>query len=1164
MAPLADLLDEELTSGPAISAPTALPPQRASSPFASSEPAVRLPGSSLRPRRPRASSQGFPVSGRTLAILITVGVVLLLSLLIPGVRLLVITGLFIAGALLGLVAGLWGIGVAFGEDILCGLMYLFVPFYWLYYLVTRWSEMRKPFFLGLGGAGLYMIAIMMAIGLGIGGASFGSRGRPGRGNPSQPLSVSSAPMPSFPARGTPRTIAPGVEFTQVNLGIPSGQPGQASTLYIYTPPGEHPRRSLPCVLIAPAGAPAFSGMGLGSEDQAEHIPYAKAGFAVVAYEVDGQLEGETNRAARRAYNQFSAARAGLVNARNALEYVLVRMPEVDPRRIYAAGHSSAATLALLFAEHDHRVKACAAYAPVSNIPRWLGSDVDEMEAVLPGCREFFEQASPHTHASRLHCRVFLFHAEDDSVVPVHDTTGFANDLQRLNKDVTLVTVPRGDHYDSMIREGIPRAIQWLKGSGEPGPHVAEKRPPTKPQMPPAPREPTVWEVTPDPAEPAAKLAEEPLQLNSSGTRLRGVVFSSPKTARAVVLTEGGRRLPSQPESSGPRLDHYDLASGRHLGTLELEGSGGLGDRRELADVSLSGERALVVSETRAEVWSLAEGKSLTGWQFSPQPVSRNAWAAMIDDAHVATIDSQRQLVVWTLPECQVAYKIEGVACAALSPGRRYLATFADSERRPFAGHIVEASTGEVAGDLVWPTSAGRNLRARQCVFHPDGQRLAAVGLAVLAVWNISDGTLALESRGATPTDRLAFVGDDYLMLDSKLFDLGRKAVVWEYRVAGSEISWEEVRNSTDGRTWVTVGRPLRGPSFLAPIELPDQDAQRLISAMPASPPITPGRSPLSVETLFGDTLPLATDGPDWPPSRPPGIKPAIGSAGPEYEKASRDYVRQTHVDLIASDGAGLEDRLRWFAGAERPAIGLRWALGVQWTGTGEQPPIGTQRDLAKVTGTIGPGILDGLQQRTTDGRFGDWPSRGDPRFRQVALLGGGKQAELLAAAQRQGLDILVVVNLTPQVISLSRRSDVLMRIRIVDVASKRTLWASESLSQNRVAAASRAGTDLAGQMVEQVLKEVDQDFALKPMRSLKAEDVKARAAKLGESISKSEPEALLPVLVELRFYQSRGLLETDEAAALYDRILGAGKGRVLASGDEAKRRQLLEAWLSGS
>lgn len=43
------------------------------------------------------------------------------------------------------VGGLWGIIVPFQEGMAEGLMCLFVPFYGLYYLITRWSEMWKPF-----------------------------------------------------------------------------------------------------------------------------------------------------------------------------------------------------------------------------------------------------------------------------------------------------------------------------------------------------------------------------------------------------------------------------------------------------------------------------------------------------------------------------------------------------------------------------------------------------------------------------------------------------------------------------------------------------------------------------------------------------------------------------------------------------------------------------------------------------------------------------------------------------------------------------------------------------------------------------------------------------------------------------------------------------------
>jgi fermentation-respiration switch protein FrsA (DUF1100 family) len=50
----------------------------------------------------------------------------------------------------------------------------------------------------------------------------------------------------------------------------------------------------------------------------------------------------------------------------------------------------------------------------------------------------------------------------DANVPVRDSTDFAALLRKTNPHVTLVTTPRGGHYDSMIREGIPKAIAWFR------------------------------------------------------------------------------------------------------------------------------------------------------------------------------------------------------------------------------------------------------------------------------------------------------------------------------------------------------------------------------------------------------------------------------------------------------------------------------------------------------------------------------------------------------------------------------------------------------------------------------------------------------------------------------------------------------------------------------
>jgi hypothetical protein len=56
----------------------------------------------------------------------------------------------------------------------------------------------------------------------------------------------------------------------------------------------------------------------------------------------------------------------------------------------------------------------------------------------------------------------LFTAADDTNVPSSSIVAFATELQKTNMKVHLVTVKSGGHYDSMIHQGIPAAIDWLK------------------------------------------------------------------------------------------------------------------------------------------------------------------------------------------------------------------------------------------------------------------------------------------------------------------------------------------------------------------------------------------------------------------------------------------------------------------------------------------------------------------------------------------------------------------------------------------------------------------------------------------------------------------------------------------------------------------------------
>ena len=190
--------------------------------------------------------------------------------------------------------------------------------------------------------------------------------------------------------------------------------------------------SLPCILICGAGSTLLRGMGLGEGDQPEHTALRSArAMRCVAYELDGPDTSEGDPASmQRAFKAFSDSRAGLVNARNALEYVLAKVPEVNPNQIYAAGHSSAATHALLFAEHEPRLAGVIAYAPAVDLPERFDNQMGLRAAVAhrAGLGRFRHAERPrHAPWRDLKSPTLLFHAEDDgNLSPSSRTKKFAD------------------------------------------------------------------------------------------------------------------------------------------------------------------------------------------------------------------------------------------------------------------------------------------------------------------------------------------------------------------------------------------------------------------------------------------------------------------------------------------------------------------------------------------------------------------------------------------------------------------------------------------------------------------------------------------------------------------------------------------------------------------
>jgi dienelactone hydrolase len=234
-----------------------------------------------------------------------------------------------------------------------------------------------------------------------------------------------------------------------------------------------PARPIPCVFIAPAGVPPFLGNGFGPDvdlqKNPEHLPYVRAGFAVVAYDTDGEIanrDDSTYEQVQAAATAFRNAEAGMLNARHAIDYVLKMVPAVDPKRLYSAGHSSAGRISLLLAENDPRIKACVAYAPVTDVERRVDEIAPDagryLESNLPGFREFLKRTSPIRRIGQLRCPTFLFHSEDDSRISIAESQAFVESLKKTNPRVTFVRATHGDHYDSMIEEGVPKAIRWLR------------------------------------------------------------------------------------------------------------------------------------------------------------------------------------------------------------------------------------------------------------------------------------------------------------------------------------------------------------------------------------------------------------------------------------------------------------------------------------------------------------------------------------------------------------------------------------------------------------------------------------------------------------------------------------------------------------------------------
>lgn len=122
--------------------------------------------------------------------------------------------------------------IPFCESVACGLMNLFVPFYGLYYLVTRQDAMKGAFLANLSGVGvLILMAVMLPAVASARRAAQGAVARNGQAAPSRSI----APAPA---------AGPRLDFAP---GMPPGFPGPG-----FVPPGMQGPGTLPPGVQPPA------------------------------------------------------------------------------------------------------------------------------------------------------------------------------------------------------------------------------------------------------------------------------------------------------------------------------------------------------------------------------------------------------------------------------------------------------------------------------------------------------------------------------------------------------------------------------------------------------------------------------------------------------------------------------------------------------------------------------------------------------------------------------------------------------------------------------------------------------------------------------------------------------------------------------------------------
>jgi hypothetical protein len=393
-------------------------------------------------------------------------------------------------------------------------------------------------------------------------------------------------------------------------------------------------------------------------------------------------------------------------------------------------------------------------------------------------------------------------------------------------------------------------------------------------------------------------------------------------------------------------------------------------------------------------------------------------------------------------------------------------------------------------------------------------------------------------------------------------------------------------------------------------------------ALPVSVPPTPPRSPEPGSAALEDTVPIAeidevpgetekqtalsgapenalakntsggphvasaSDGLSNPAERASIVPDVLGNAAQQAtqetfrqmadrafnEADTRRAFRDLHADAVARDDSDVWRFVRWNRRLNRPAIGIRWGVGVDYNNLAIQlltfqvgqhqgaMTIDAQKNLAiafhkqtipaGTTLSLGMLVSNRLCDCHDQGLFGDSeliPAPSERGLRGATYLGADTPAELQRAARSQELDFLFVFDVRATA-AAAAQPKFSTGIRIVDVANGVDIY---PLPKQKPLAL-RKEVEAAMDFLEKELRLSEIPPSLNPA---------ALQARLKNATSK-KPENPLELLLELRWCQREKVLPTSEVEQYMANLVGPADAGVLAGGSDLERAKLVRKWVA--